>query len=203
MIGGSLTRDCLKAHGILEVVRYGIGSAAGNPTARGPPTTHVCGDSSSIRYRTTLEKSRVLFKQFAALSEPLSSSSRSLAAPSFQRTSWPDASGTSADGHHRRQRERGTVLLDRPPAWKRVNALLVDLQRRLNSFNGLRSALIRRSGQSMMTTVRARDVDPSRIAPTEAARVRVHHDSRSSPRARIARACRSVVVDMEPIAPLI
>jgi pimeloyl-ACP methyl ester carboxylesterase len=168
--------------------------------------------ASDPRYRTTLEKSRVLFKRFAALSEPpievVEIPYEGTVLPGYFLR--PDASG----------KKRPTIIIGDnaseelyywvgPPALERgYNALLVDLPGvGLNSFNGLpfrfdtevpvKAVIDYLCGRS--------DVDPSRIAVYGGGEGGGYMVARAAAHEHRIAACVAdpLVIDMEPIAPLI
>jgi pimeloyl-ACP methyl ester carboxylesterase len=168
--------------------------------------------ASDSGYRATLEKSRVLFKRFAALSEPpiefVEIPYEGTALPAYFMR--PDASG----------KKRPTVIIGDnaseelyywvgPPALERgYNALLVDLPGvGLNSFNGLPfrfDSEVPIKAVIDYLCVRS-DVDPSRIAAYGGGEGGGYIMTRAAAYERRIAACVAdpLVFDMEPIAPLI
>lgn len=168
--------------------------------------------ASDPGYRATLEKSRVLFKRFAALSEPpiefLEIPYEGTVLPAYFLR--PDASG----------KKRPTVIIGDnaseelyswigPPALERgYNALLVDLPGvGLNSFNGLPFRFDSEVPvRAVIDYLCARsDVDPSRIAAYGGGEGGGYIVTRAAAYEHRIAACvvDPLVYDMEPIAPLI
>jgi pimeloyl-ACP methyl ester carboxylesterase len=168
--------------------------------------------ASDPRYRATLEKSRVLFKRFAALSEPpievVEIPYEGAVLPAYFLR--PDASG----------KRRPTIIIGDnaseelyywvgPPALERgYNALLVDLPGvGLNSFHGLP---FRFDTEVPVKAVldylcARRDVDPSRIVIYGGGEGGGYIVTRAAAHEHRIAACVAdpLVVDMEPLAPLI
>jgi pimeloyl-ACP methyl ester carboxylesterase/ketosteroid isomerase-like protein len=168
--------------------------------------------ASDPRYRATLEKSRVLFKRFAALSEPpievVEIPYEGTVLPGYFLR--PDASG----------QKRPTVIIGDnaseelyywvgPPALERgYNALLVDLPGvGLNSFSGLpfrfdTEVPVKAVIDYLCTRS---DVDPSRIAVYGGGEGGGYMVTRATAYEHRIAACVAdpLVFDMEPIAPLI
>jgi ketosteroid isomerase-like protein/pimeloyl-ACP methyl ester carboxylesterase len=168
--------------------------------------------ASDPGYRATLEKSRVLFKRFAALSEPpiefVEIPYEGTVLPGYFLR--PDASG----------KKRPTVIIGDnaseelyywigPPALERgYNALLVDLPGiGLNSFNGLPFRFDSEVPvKAVIDYLCARsDVDPSRIAAYGGGEGGGYIVTRAAAHEHRIAACVAdpLVFDMEPIAPLI
>ncbi len=168
--------------------------------------------ASDPRYRATLEKSRVLFKRFAALSEPpievVEIPYEGTVLPAYFLR--PDASGT----------RRPTIIVGDnaseelyywvgPPALERgYNALLVDLPGvGLNSFNGLPFRFDTEVPvKSVIDYLCARcDVDPSRVVVYGGGEGGGYIVTRAAAHEHRIAACVAdpLVFDMEPIAPLI
>jgi pimeloyl-ACP methyl ester carboxylesterase len=168
--------------------------------------------ASDPRYRATLEKSRVLFKRFAALSEPpievVEIRYEGTVLPAYFLR--PDASG----------KRRPTIIIGDnaseelyywvgPPALERgYNALLVDLPGvGLNSLNGLPFRFDTEVPvKAVIDYLCARsDVDPSRIAVYGGGEGGGYIVTRAAAHEHRIAACVAdpLVFDMEPIAPLI
>jgi hypothetical protein len=168
--------------------------------------------ASDPGYRATLEKSRVLFKRFAALSEPpievVEIPYEGTLLPAYFLR--PDASGE----------KRPTIIIGDnaseelyywvgPPALERgYNALLVDLPGvGLNSFNGLPFRFDTEVPvKAVIDYLRGRsDVDPSRIAVYGGGEGGGYMVARAAAHEHRIAACVAdpLVFDMEPIAPLI
>jgi hypothetical protein len=168
--------------------------------------------ASDPGYRATLEKSRVLFKRFAALSDPpiefVEIPYEGTVLPAYFLR--PDASG----------KKRPTVIIGDnaseelyywigPPALERgYNALLVDMPGAgLNSFNGLPFRFDTEVPvKAVIDYLCARsDVDPSRMAAYGGGEGGGYIVTRAAAHEHRIAACMAdpLVFDIEPIAPLI